>query len=60
MLFHLSCGFKRDSDGRLTMDPSKCIEKMMTAHDQLFDGEKVTTKHKSPLDDNDHPELDPT
>ena len=60
MSFHLGCGFKRDLDGKLTMDPSKYIKKMMVAFDQLFGGEKVPTKHKSPLEDNDHPELDPT
>ena len=58
--FHLGCRFRRDLDDRLTMDPSKCIEKMMVAYDQLFNGEKVSTKHKCPLEDNDHPELDPT
>ena len=32
----------------------------MIEFDQLFDGEKVSTKHKCPLDNNDQPELDPT
>ena len=60
LLFHLGCGFRQDIDGKLTMDPAKYIEKMVTAYDQLFNGEKISTKHKSPLEDNDHPELDPS
>ena len=60
MSFHLGCGFRRDEDGRLIMDPRKYIDKMMLAFDQLFHGERVSLKNKSPVQDNDHPELDPT
>ena len=32
MSFHLGCGFRRDKDGKLVMDPGKYVEKMMTAY----------------------------
>ena len=60
MSFHLGCGFRRDQDGRLVMEPGKYIDKMMTAYAQLFNGERPCTKRKSPVEENDHPELDPT
>ena len=60
MSFHLGCGFRRDEDGRLVMEPGKYIDKMMTAYGQLFDGERPCTKRKSPVEENDHPELDAT
>ena len=42
------------------MEPGKYIDKMMTAYGQLFDGERPCTKRKSPVEENDHPELDAT
>ena len=33
---------------------------MVTAYDQLFNGEKISMKHKSQLEDNNYPELDPS
>ena len=33
---------------------------MVIAYGQLFNGEKISTKHKSLLEDNNHPELDPS
>ena len=55
--FHLGCDFIRDDDGVLAMGPRKYIEKMMDGYEQMF-GEKPSTKFSSPLEKNDHPELD--
>ena len=41
------------------MDPRKYIEKMMTGYNQMF-GSKPKGTHQSPLEGNDHPELDDT
>ena len=57
MSFHLGCGFNRDENGVLCMDPLKYIEKMAQAYEQLF-GIKLGTKPRSPLEEGDHPELD--
>ena len=58
--FHLGCGFRRDKDGKLVMDPGKYVKKMMTAYGQLFNGKRLSTKRRSPEEENDHPELDLT
>jgi len=55
--FHLGCGFERDAKGILCMDPLKYIEKMEASYKQLF-GTMSNRKHRSPLEPNDHPELD--
>merc|ERR1719491_1297125 len=52
-------GFSRDKDGTLYMDPGKYIERMMEAYEQHF-GETPDTKHRSPLQKGDHPEMDTT
>eukprot|EP00531_Pseudo-nitzschia_arenysensis_P008891 CAMPEP_0116125882 /NCGR_PEP_ID=MMETSP0329-20121206/6042_1 /TAXON_ID=697910 /ORGANISM="Pseudo-nitzschia arenysensis, Strain B593" /LENGTH=1908 /DNA_ID=CAMNT_0003619941 /DNA_START=154 /DNA_END=5877 /DNA_ORIENTATION=+ len=57
MSFHLGCGFERDNHGTLCMNPSKYIEKMAQAYHQMF-GVKLGTRAQSPLEENDHPELD--
>ena len=36
MEFHLGCGFRRDIDGKLTMDRKKYIEKMAVSYEQMF------------------------
>ena len=59
MKFHLGCGFHRDEEGILCMHPRKYVEKMMAAYEQMFN-QKPSTKAKSPLEENDHPELDTT
>ena len=41
------------------MDPGKYIEKMMTSYQQIF-GAKPRTSYQTPLEPNDHPELDDT
>ena len=55
--FHLGCGFGRDPDGTLYMDPKRFIEKMINGYEQMF-SEKPKTKPQSPLEEGDHPELD--
>ena len=55
--FLLGCDYFRDSDGTLCMAPKKYIEKMISTYERLF-GEKPKDKYRSPLDRDDHPELD--
>ena len=55
--FHLGCDFFQDKDGVLCMAPKKYIEKMVKAYERLF-GEKPKQNYTSPLEKNDHPELD--
>ena len=54
--FHLGCNFKRDEHGVLTFRPTKYIEKMMGAYEKMH-GTKPK-ESTSPLEKNDHPELD--
>ena len=55
--FHLGCGFERDNDGTLAMDPSRYIDKMVKLYERMF-GSKPVEKVQSPLERRDHPELD--
>jgi hypothetical protein len=57
--FHLGCDFYRDEDGTLCFGPKKYIEKMVDAYMRMF-GSKPMSKVTSPLEKNDHPELDDT
>jgi hypothetical protein len=57
--FHLGCDFYHDEDGTLCFGPKKYIEKMVDAYMRMF-GSKPTSKVTSPLEKNDHPELDDT
>ena len=54
--YHLGCDYARDADGTLCCGPKKYIEKMVTAYEQMF-GE-APKQYSSPLEKNDHPELD--
>ena len=56
--FHLGCGFRRDEDGHLVMDPIKHIDKMMAAYVQLFNTMPSRNGCLSPVDKDYHPELD--
>ncbi len=56
LTFHLGCDFGRDEDGALHQSPTKCIERMSQNFARLF-GQQPKA-HKSPLEKNDHPELD--
>ena len=55
--YHLGMNFQREKDGTLKCIPTKCIEKMMDSYKRLF-GEFPSRKIHSPLEPNDHPELD--
>ena len=55
--FHLGCDFFWDKEGVLCMAPKKYIEKMVKTYERLF-GEKPKQHYTSPLEKNDHPELD--
>jgi len=54
--YHLGCDFFRDKEGVLSMCPKRYIEKMVVTFEQMF-GSKPKT-YSSPLEKNDHPELD--
>ena len=55
--FHLGCDYFRDEDGRRCYGPKKYITRMSEAYVRMF-GSRPSTKHRSPLAKNDHPELD--
>jgi Reverse transcriptase (RNA-dependent DNA polymerase) len=56
--YHLGCDFYRDPDGTLCCGPKQYIEKMLGAYKRMF-GE-TPQQYSSPLEKNDHPELDDT
>ena len=55
--YHLGNDFFRDEDGVLCVGPRKYIERMATQHERLF-GSEPKRNVTSPLERNDHPELD--
>ena len=57
--YHLGCDFYRDPDGTLCVGPKRYIEKMLDAYSRMFNGE-MPQQFSSPLEKNDHPELDDT
>ena len=57
--FHLGCNFEIDEDGTLVITPTKYIDRVEAQYVALF-GEKLSTRVTSPVDKNDHPELDTT
>ena len=57
LAFHLGCDYFRDEDGTLCYGPRKYIDRMVQSYERLF-GTKPSTKYTSPLERNDHPELD--
>ena len=57
--FHLGCDFYRDQHGILVQAPKKYIQKMIDTYERMY-GEKPSHKYSSPLEHNDHPELDTT
>jgi hypothetical protein len=58
MKFHLGCNFERDDDGTLSFGPKTYISKMLDNYERMF-GSKPR-EYSSPLEPNDHPELDDT
>jgi hypothetical protein len=55
--YHLGCGFEKGEDGILQMNPLKYIQKMEQGFKLMFN-EEMSGKFHSPLEPNDHPELD--
>ena len=57
--YHLGNDFFRDEDGTLCVGPRKYIERMANQFEHLF-GHEPKRNVLSPLEKNDHPELDET
>jgi len=57
--YHLGCDYKRDEDGTLAMGLVRYIERMAEGYERTF-GTKPRQSYRSPLEPNDHPELDDT
>ena len=55
--FHLGCDFFRDEEGVMCVGPKTYIEQMGLQYVDLF-GEAPKQKYSSPVEKNDHPELD--
>ena len=55
--YHLGCDYKLDKDGTLIAQPIKYISKILVSLKKMFPGENFINS-KSPLEKNDHPELD--
>jgi hypothetical protein len=54
--YYLGCDFARDPDGTLYYGPRKYIEQMLSNYERLFN--EMPRKYSSPLEKNDHPEID--
>jgi len=57
LTFHLGCDYYRDDDGVLCVSPKKYIEQFLSSYQRIF-GKPPNMKFRSPLEPNDHPELD--
>ena len=55
--YHLGMDFFRDKDKTLCMAPRKYIEKICSSFERMF-GHKPKQNYTSPIEKNDHPELD--
>ena len=55
--FHLGCDFTRDKDGTLSFGPRTYIKRLAVQCKAMF-GSAPSTKVSSPVEKNDHPELD--
>lgn len=56
--YHLGGDFFRDNDGTLCYGANTYITRLHADFKVMFDGEEPPSKFKSPLEPNDHPELD--
>ena len=54
--FYLGCDHFRDDDGALCYAPRKYIKRTIENYERLF--KRKPKEYKSPLDKNNHPELD--
>jgi len=57
--YHLGCDYKRDKDGTLAMGPVRYIERMAEGYERTY-GTRPKLTYRSPLEPNDHPEIDDT
>ena len=57
MTYHLGADYFEDPDGTFVSQPKKYIDKLADTYKRLFN-EHPPKGYKSPLDKNDHPELD--
>jgi hypothetical protein len=55
--YHLGMSFRRNDRNELCISPQRYIEKMVDNYKQLF-GESPSHRSQSPLESNDHPEID--
>ena len=55
--YHLGCDYKLDKDGTLVAQPTRYINKILESYKKMFPNENFINT-KSPLEKNDHPELD--
>ena len=53
----LGCDYKLDNDGTLVAQPTRYINKIIESYEKMFPDENFINA-KSPLEKNDHPELD--
>jgi hypothetical protein len=56
LTYHLGCDFVREPDGVLLATPKKYIQKMLSWYETKYGGKPK--KRSTPLEPNDHPELD--
>jgi hypothetical protein len=54
--FHLGCDFERDPDNTLSMGRKKYIDKLLSNYEHMFNEKPKDAS--SPLEKNDHPEMD--
>lgn len=57
--YHLGTSYERDKDGRLIYHTKKYIERLASMYEKMF-GCAPKQSHKTPLEKNDHPEMDET
>ena len=57
MTYHLGADYFEDPDGTFASQPKKYIDKLADTYKRLFN-EDPPKGYKTPLDKNDHPELD--
>ena len=57
MSYHLGADYFEDPDGTFVSQSRKCIDKLADTYRRLFNDDPPKD-YKTPLDKNDHPELD--
>ena len=57
LIYHLGADYFEDPDGTFVSQPKKCIDKLADTYKRLFTDDPPKG-YKTPLDNNDHPELD--